>query len=219
MTKLRKLLPLFLMAVILSACQKAPDLSELSTNLMVYTHYDNQCDFSQYKTFYIPDSLLKLDSKRPEPIYYSTEDPRARQIVEAVVSEMTLRGYTQVYDRTTADLGIILAYVKNTNEYIGYVDPYWWWYDYYWPMDYWDPYYAGWYPYYPYTVAYSYTVNSLITEIIALKDVEKEMKQIPFVWTSILAGVESNNQLNVTNAVTGIYQAFEQSPYINSNAH
>ncbi len=217
MTKIKKLLPLFIMAIIATACQKAPDMEQLSTDLMVYTHYDNQCDFSQYKTFYIPDSLLKIDTRYTEPQYYSTSDPRARQIVEAVVSEMSAKGYRQVADRNQADLGIILTYIKNTHEYVGYVYPYWWDY-YYWPMDYWDPFYIDWYPYYPYSVGYSYTVGSLVTEMIALKDADKETKQLPFVWTSVLAGIETSNQINIANAVAGIYQAFEQSPYINSNA-
>ena len=218
MTKFKRLLPLFLLAVVFSACQKMPDIEQLSSDLMVYTHYDNMCDFSQYKTFYIPEGLVKLDSKQPEPTYYTKDDPRARQVLEAVVSEMKARGYVQVSNPDDADLGVVMAYVKNTNEYIGYVDPYWWWYDYYWPIDYWDPYYPGWIPYYPYPVSYSYTVNNLVTEIIALKDIDNGKKQIPFVWTSILSGIETSNQLNISKAVSGIYQAFEQSPYINRNA-
>lgn len=218
MTILRKILPLFLLAIGITACQKAPDMYELSGDLMVYTHYDNQCDYSQYKTFYLPDSLLVLNSERLKPVYYTSNDNRARQIIEAVESEMTMRGYTQVYDRADADLGITLTYMKNTSEYVTFIDPYWWWIDYYWPIGYWDPFYNGWYPYYPYPVTYSYTVNSLITEIAALKDANSEKKQMPYIWTSIMAGIEDNNQINVSKAVSGIYQAFEQSPYINSNA-
>jgi len=133
--------------------------------------------------------------------------------------EMNSRGYVEVHDNSSADIGIITSYIKRTNTYVGYDYPYWW-YDfyYYWPFDYWDPYYNGWYPYYPYPVTYSYTTGTLVVEMIALKEAKKESQQLPFIWTACMAGVESSNQVNISKAISGIYQAFEQSPYINHKA-
>ncbi|MBR5844379.1 MAG: DUF4136 domain-containing protein [Bacteroidaceae bacterium] len=212
---MKKLFPLLLLVITMTACQKEPDWGKLSNDLLVYTHYDEEFDFSKYNTFYIPDSVLLLDNTKEEPVYISSDDVRARTILEVLSDEMHQRGYTQVYDRADADLGMITSYIKHTNTYVGYEYPYWW-YDfyYYWPFDYWDPFYFDWYPYYPYPVAYSYTTSTIAVEIIALNDADANTKVLPFVWTACLAGIESSNQLNISNAVAGIYQAFEQSPYI-----
>lgn len=216
---IKKTLPLLAIIIALTACQKAPDTTQLSNDLMVYTHYDNNCDFSQYSTFYVPDSLLMLDNRSDEPIYYTKSDPRAANILKAYEDEMKARGYTEVANRADADLGLQVSYIKNTNTYIGYNYP-WWWYDfyYYWPFAYWDPFYIDWYPYYPYPVTYSYTVNTLTAEIIDLKNVDSNNKHIPFVWTSYIAGMETSNQINISRALAGIYQSFEQSPYINKTS-
>ena len=213
---MKKAIPFFLAALALTACEKEPDLNQLSSDLIVYTDYDQKCDFGNYVTFAIPDSILVL-SNSSKPIYYSADDPRATAIIGAFTSEMEARGYTQSSDLQTADLGVQVSYVKNTNTIVSYAsgNPYWWYgYGYYWPCSYWDPYYWGWGPYYGYPITYSYTVGSLIAEIVALKDADATTKKIPVVWTAYMAGIMSSNQLDLTRTLTGIYQAFEQSPYI-----
>lgn len=214
---MKKLLPLLLLTIIVTGCQKEPDWGKLSNDLLVYTHYDEEVDFAKYNTFYIPDSILVLDNSKKEPVYISSNDIRALSILEALTDEMTRCGYTQVTDRADADLGIITSYIKRTSTYVGYDYPYWWFdFYYYWPFDYWDPYYYDWYPYYPYPVTYSYTTGTIAVEMIALKDADTSSKMLPFVWTACMAGIESSNQINISNAIAGIYQAFEQSPYINA---
>jgi hypothetical protein len=212
---MKKLSLLLFLAIIITGCQKEPDWGKLSNDLLVYTHYDEEFDFAKYNTFYIPDSILVLDNSQKEPVYISTDDIRARNIIEALTDEMTRCGYTQVTDRADADLGIITSYVKRTSTYVAYDYPYWWYdYYYYWPFDYWDPFYFDWYPYYPYPVTYSYTTGTIAVEMIALKEADQSAKMLPFVWTACMAGIESSNQINIANAIAGIYQAFEQSPYI-----
>lgn len=210
---MKKLLPIFVMALVMVGCQKYPDTSQLTSDLMVYTHYDNHCDFSQFNTFYVPDSLLILDSDERKPEYLTKEDRRAQNIIETIETEMKKRGFVEVKDRTEADMGIQATYIRNTNTYVGY--DYYWWFDYYWPMSYWDPYYNGWYPYYPYPVSYSYTVGTVSIEIANLKKADTNTnKQVPFIWTALMSGVETSGQINISRALTGIYQAFDQSPYI-----
>lgn len=212
---MKKLLTLLIIAAALTSCQKEPDWGKLSNELLVYTHYDQEFDYSNNYTFYIPDSILLLDNSQEEAVYIDDNDPRARNIIEVLTNEMTRCGYTQVYDRTQADLGIITSYVKRSNTYVDYYYPYWW-YDfyYYWPFDYWDPYYIDWYPYYPYPVAYTYTTGTLVVEMMALNKADHTNKKLPFVWTACMVGAESSNQLNISHAIAGIYQAFEQSPYM-----
>ena len=212
---MKKLLTLLIAVIALIGCQKAPDWNKLSNELMVYTHHDKDFDFAQCRTVYIPDSILLLDNTQEEGIYIASEDDmRARTILEVLREELTKCGYTETNDRTQADLGVITTFIKRTNTYVGYDYPYWWYDFYYWPFDYWDPYYYDWYPYYPYPVTYTYTTSSLAVEMIALQQKNATDKLLPFVWTACLAGVDSNNQLNTAYATTGLYQAFEQSPYI-----
>jgi hypothetical protein len=215
---IRKMLPVLILAITITACQKAPDMSVLSNDLMVYTHYDNACDFSQYNTFYIPDSILILDNRSEGPSYYTKQDHRAENILKAYKDEMKARGYIETNKKAEADLGLQITYIKNTNTYVTYDYP-WWWYDFYdyWPCGYWDPFYYDWYPFYPYPVTYSYTVNTLTAEIVDLKNANASSKHLPFVWTSYIAGMETSNQINISRALAGVYQSFDQSPYIGKN--
>lgn len=213
---MKKAIPFVVLAALFTACQKEPDLDRLSSNLIVYTDYDTNCDFGDYTTFAIPDSILVL-SDRGKPYYYAADDPRAVTLTGAFITEMEERGYTRTTDYEAADLGLQVSYVKNTNTIVTYAasNPYWWYgYDYYWPCSFWNPFYAGWGPYYAYPITYTYTVGSLIAEIVALKDANATTKKIPVVWTAYMAGILSNNQMNINRTLTGIYQAFEQSPYI-----
>ncbi len=213
---MKRVIPILLMAIAFIACQNEPDLNSLTSDLIVYTNYDKDCNFGNYKTFAIPDSILVLSDNK-KPVYISSDDPRTSAITGAIISEMEQRGYQEVDDYRAADFGIQTSFVKNTNTIVSYAaaNPYWWYgYDYYWPYSYWNPYYAGWGPYYAYPITYTYTVGSFITEIVALKDANPTTKKIPVVWTAYMVGVMSGNQLNLSHALSGIYQAFEQSPYI-----
>lgn len=213
---MKKAIPILIMAVTFIACQKEPDLNELSSDLIVYTNYDKNRNFGKYLTYAIPDSILLLDDKA-KPTYYSADDPRTVAIVQAINSEMKTRGYIRTESTTDADLGIQVSYVKDTNTIVSYAtnNPYWWYgYDYYWPGSYWNPYWWGWGPSYAYPISYTYTIGSLIIEIVALEDANAATKKIPVIWTAYMAGILSSNQMNLNRTVAGIYQAFEQSPYI-----
>ena len=49
---------LVLLAVAVVSCQKEPSTSGLHEDYLVYTDYDQQADFSDVETFYLPDSIL-----------------------------------------------------------------------------------------------------------------------------------------------------------------
>ncbi|MBR5844388.1 MAG: DUF4136 domain-containing protein [Bacteroidaceae bacterium] len=217
---MKKAIPILLLAMAFVACQKDPDLNELSSDLIVYTSHDKGANFGKYLTYAIPDSILVLDDKS-KPTYFAANDPRTTAIIGAINSEMKTRGYTEVNDNADADVGLQVSYVKDTNTIISYAsaNPYWWYgYDYYWPGSYWNPYWMGWGPSYAYPISYTYTIGSLIIEMIALEDANPSTKKIPVIWTAYMAGILSSNQININRTVSGIYQAFEQSPYLQSSA-
>ena len=138
---MKQVIPILLLAMAFTACQKEPDFNELSSELIVYTNYDKNVNFGKFATYAIPDSILVLDDKS-KPTYFAANDPRTTAIIGAINSEMKTRGYTEVDNNLYADMGIQVSYVKDTNTIISYAstNPYWWYgYDYYWPGSSWNP--------------------------------------------------------------------------------
>ena len=62
---MKKLTLIIIGALALASCRKQPNLNELSYNPIVATpHYDG-ADWTQYKTYYIPDTIAKVDGDHP----------------------------------------------------------------------------------------------------------------------------------------------------------
>jgi hypothetical protein len=205
---MKKLLLLTCMTLTLASCEKDPDLGQLDTNMVVYTDHDSETDFSKYQTYFLPDSILETGSHHAT--YW--KDENAQKLIKAVESEMNSRGYRRITDpeqKSEADLGVQLSYIaQRVNVTSG-----WWggWWDY----DYWGPWWGGWY--YPYTVSYSYDTNSLVMEMVDLTGNKKEDSQLPVVWYAHSSGYQYNANYNIQLMTEAIDQAFEQSPYIQSN--
>lgn len=114
--------------------------------------------------------------------------------------------------KADADLGVQLSYIaQQVNVTTG-----WWggWWDY----GFWGPWWGGWY--YPYTVSYSYDTNSLVMEMVDLSDGGKEgdeKAQLPVVWYAHSSGYQYYSGYNIQLMTEAVDQAFEQSPYIQSN--
>ncbi|MBP8767895.1 MAG: DUF4136 domain-containing protein, partial [Parabacteroides sp.] len=94
--------------------------------------------------------------------------------------------------------------------------PYWWWnYPGYWSPGYWGPGWGNWY--YPYPVVYSYSVGSLLTELVDLDApaASKADAKLPVLWTAYMSGLLSgSDKFDTQLAVRAIEQAFVQSPYV-----
>ena len=204
--KRHALLPLSLVLLLLS-CRKEPDLSQLSANFVVQTDAAKGVSFSNYKTYYISDTVALISTTKTDTLLPADA---AKQIVNTIKSNMNARGYTFVPKGLKPELGINTVAVKDVN--VGVVYPGWWW----GYPGYWDPWYWGWYYpyYYPWTVAYSVTTGSVIAEIIDLKNVNAN-QQLQVIWTMSLNGaLGSSGASNLQRAVDGINQAYTQSPYL-----
>ena len=198
---------LFLAGLVLIAisCEKNPDMDQTDTRMTVYTDYDSEADFNKYKTYYLPDSLLDVGSQRAS--YWSDEN--ARKLVKEVEYEMNGRGYVRVKDpalKSSADLGIQLSYVSETNRIVsgGY---YGGWWDYW----YWGPMWGG--LYYPYPVSYSYSTNTLVMEMLDLTDKTPDTR-IPVIWRAQASGYQYSPMYNIPLLQEAIVQAFGQSEYL-----
>jgi hypothetical protein len=193
-----------------TGCQKNPGYEQLDDEFRVYTQFDPEADFGNYKTFYIPDSLLVIGAS-PEADFIKNSN--SDKIINAYIANMSERGYRQAEDKASADLGIQVTYVTSTNYFVDYIDsPYWWW----GYPGYWDPFYWGYGGYWGYSfpVYYSYDTNSLLTEIIDLTASDKsEDAEVPVLWNSFITGVSTGYAaFDIRRTVTGINQSFEQSP-------
>jgi len=208
---MKRFIPLLLAAFAFTACEKEADLDKLDNNFVVYTNYDKNADFKQFSTYYLPDSILLIGEKDKKEYW---KDNEAQQILDTYVSNMSARGYTRVDDREDADLGLQVSYVKNTYVYTDYGYPEWWWgYPGYWDVPYWGNWGGGWY--YPYSVSYSFSTGSFVTEMLNLEAVQGQSEKLPILWTAYMSGMLSGStETNVGLAIQAVNQAFSQSTYL-----
>jgi hypothetical protein len=196
--------------VVQAGCLKSPDFETLSTNFVVITNTDSSKNFSNFKTYYISDTVAYHSDVVTDSII---NNPSSKQLVDAVKQNMNALGYTFVSKGAKPDLGINLGVLKNTNVSVVYGG--WWDYWYGW----WDPWYWGWYYpyYYPWAYAYSITTGTVIATMIDLKEAPTE-QQLRVVWMSVMSGAVGDNiNTNVQRGVDAINQSFKQSPLLDHN--
>lgn len=210
---MKKLIPFLFAAVwLVTACEKTPDTGRLDDNYLVYTNYDDDADFDEYVTFFVPDSVLVINNTSDKPKYlYAT--PESDIIIASFVKGMENAGYIRVPDKMEADLGMQVSYVEDTYRFRLYNDyPWWYGYPWYWNWTYWGN-WGGWY--WPYSVTYSYTTGSILGELVDLTEPENPSKKLKVVWSCYLSGLlNSNGSLNTADVQQSIGQAFAQSPYL-----
>ena len=216
---MKKILPFFLLVLLLASCQKDPDMSKLSDDFVVFTDHNKDANFESFTTFYIPDSVMVIGNSEKPEFWSATE---ANDIVSTLVSGMEGRGYTRTMDKEAADLGLQVSFVKNVNYFTNYHDnPYWWWGypGYNWWYGYWGNWTGAWNGwYYPYPVTYSYNTGTLIMEMVNLTDHPEDTSQkvkLPVIWHSYATGLLfENSKYNMQLTLDAVNQAFDQSPYI-----
>ena len=203
--------PLCLVLIIVQeGCLKSPDFEELSANFVVITNTDSSKNFSNFKTYYISDTVAYHSDVVTDSIINNAS---SKQLVDAVKQNMNVLGYNFVSKAAKPDLGINLGVLKNTSVSVIYGG--WWDYWYGW----WDPWYWGaYYPYYyPWAYAYSITTGTVIATMIDVKEASAD-QQFRVVWMSVMSGAVGDNiNTNVQRGVDAINQSFKQSPLLKHN--
>jgi len=192
-----------------ASCSKYPSYTVDTSDMdMVWTNYSETADFMDYKTYYVPDTILVDSAATPDEKEYLQQ--YYESILERVNSNMQDRNYVRVDSSDNPDLGLGISIITRTN----YVFSYSWWY--YYPP-YWG--WPGYGYYYPWaTYLGSYEEGALIIDMSDLKNINHDSKQINALWAAMIGGVlTSNSGLLDQRLYDYIDQAFDQSPYLLTN--
>lgn len=114
---MKKLLfPLFMLAMIVTSCEKDPDMNKLDSDYSVYTDYDNSAHFNEFSTYYLPDSILVPDNSLKANYW---KDENAQNIISAVAHEMEQKGYVRTEDKEKSQCrhSVVIRPTKNTNDH------------------------------------------------------------------------------------------------------
>ena len=207
---MKKLIYVLIAVFALTSCREDPDLGDLSSDFLVFTNYDGKADFNRFTRYYMPDSVMVIgDTKDPE--YWTGS--KAADILKAYEDNMQACGYVRTDDKSEADVGLQISYVQSVAYFVDYRNPYWWnEYPGYWLPGYWGD-WGYWYS--PYPVVYSYSVGSLLTEMVDLSTSPSADRKLTVVWNSFLSGLLSGSDaFNMELTVRAINQSFVQSPYL-----
>lgn len=194
------------------SCKKIPDTSELSSKFVVITTRAKDVNFGSYKTYFISDTITYIsNTPTADSIIVGA---RAKQIQDAIKSNMAARGYTLVARNANPDLGMASIAIKDLNVGVTYPPGWWWGYPGY-PG---GCYYGCYPPFYPiYPTYYQYSVGDFLIETIDVKNANAN-NNLQTIWYSQSSGVlSSTDQTNIDRTVTAINEAFQQSPYFKAN--
>lgn len=183
-----------------------PDSERLLQDLAVLTQYDVACNFKQYQTYMITDSVTLITDKDSSKVVNSN----TKLVVNAIVANMNARGYKQV--TKNADLAFNVAYFENVH--VSVYSPGWYWGGYYPPSWYGYPGYSYYYPYYP-TYYTSYTSGTLAWDMVDLKNAQASGK-LYIRWNAFIRGLltGSHTTSDITNSIN---TAFTQTPQISTS--
>lgn len=177
---------------------------------LVITNYNDTYNFGAKNTYYMPDQIPKLDGDTASQDF--VDAVYSAQILAIIEQNMTERGYQRVDGDQDPDVLLTVSALTITT--VG-VDCGWW------------GYYGGWwgYPYYPYyggcyyPVAYSYETGTLFITLFDKDGLPGSPAQvIGAEWeVGINALLEGSTADLAQRILTNVNQAFDQSPYIQSN--
>jgi hypothetical protein len=204
----------------LSGCYAPPSTEDAFNESVVITSHDDAADFGQFRTFYVRPQVRLLDEEvgvNENPEFLS--DAVGTPLVDTTRENLAARAFTEAASKEEAELAVELLYLRNVNSQ-QYCYGYWGWYDYY---------YWGYYPgySYPYCDTSVWRSGTLLTNAVDMTGVEPEPAPpigggpalpdgslVNTVWASGIYGAEVDSlQYVEQRAISGINQAFVQSPY------
>lgn len=223
MKKLFKLLMFVIpISVMFTSCYPGFDATVEELDIAI-TKFDSTQDFTQLNTYYMYDTVVYI-GEEGDDIDHSQE----LLIMSLVRANFDTMGWNEVTDTVggvDADVAILISALETEMEYY-----YYYWYD-YWYWYPWYPYgaadagtnyyYPGYpmYPVYPGYPSYSYTIGSVLIDMVNLKkidfpeDPDSPSGRIPIIWTGGVNGVLSGGDA-AARLTKQIDQVFTQSTYL-----
>jgi hypothetical protein len=195
---------LVILALLASGCSPGSNPESVSGYDTVLTFYADNADFPHAFTFALVDTVMHLVEQGGSDTITREYD---ELILTRVRADMLAQGWTEIAAPDSAHPPDVAVQVGvTTSDYVGvaYWPPYWGWY-------------PGWgYPgygwgYYP---TYSYTTGTVLVAMLDLRNPDPVAESLPVMWLAAVSGVASTTSSNQTRIVSGIDQAFEQSPYL-----
>jgi hypothetical protein len=203
-------------AIFMASCYPGGPFESSDLDLVV-TFYDEEANFQSYQTFSIIDSIIEIGDE------LDIDQEMVKDIVFTSIREnMIDRGYTEVADpeAEAADLvfavSALLVDVYEAYTYYDYWWGYWGWYPGWGGYPGYGP---GWGPGYGWggTVIYSYTLGTVLVEMLDPNNPSEEDETIPVVWTAGINGILSSGTSNAGRLESSLQQSFDQSPYLTNN--
>jgi hypothetical protein len=213
----------------LASCYPSDSVSYSDLDL-VATIYDQDKNFSDLKTYVVPDTIVHLIDTTDPSNNVDITRKFDQQIINLVNENMVNNGYVKELDPENNPPDIILAIsaMASKNYNVWYWYPYYWygypgwgWYWGYKNSDYW----WGWYPGYPGwgggSTVTSYTTGTLIMhmhDMSGYQNIDPSKDTIPTIWLSTINGLLGSSTNTTSNRLDySINQAFNQSPYLKIN--
>lgn len=200
----------------MTACRENAlnDLSPSDSPVYI-TNYDRSINFSQYRTFSLPDSVVIESNDRYQTSLGTVES----SFVTGVANALTSRGFQRVTQGQQADLGVAVIRVNNRYTGVG-VDPYGSYYSNYWYGGGFGGLggFGGYNPYYPSYYTYQVSDQYWEIQIVDLKNrpttgtgTGTDQPQLNVIYDATIRGSEVPDAQAVNIALATI---FTQSPYL-----
>ncbi len=206
---MRALATLSTLALVAVATSCYPDQITSTTQLAsVTTLVDSQPPLRAAHTFALPDTIIHSKQIGAAVITRAGD----AQIIAHIRAGFLALGWQEITDigAERPDVVILTAVLEQTNTGVFYSD---WWANWGW----WPGWPVGYGPDWVWTsptnaVAFTYSTGTLLITMLDIQHGNTSTKRVPLLWAAGVQGVLTATSLN--GALTGIDQAFAQSPYL-----
>jgi len=186
-----------MLGIVLFSCYpgEAINITDVDT---VTTFHRQDADFSKYKTYAMPDSVLYITDK--DSVATDPDHKYDQVILDAIDRNMQKIGYQKMTDPRKADVHILP--IVTTSTWVGGGCYPSWWCDWYYC-------YPGW----CYPVSYTFTTGTVLVPMLA-RDEATSPDDVTALWVAGLNGLLANGVNAEARIDARMDQAFAQSPYL-----
>lgn len=194
-------------AILLTGCYPG-EIDSLQEADLVVTLFDQDANFSAYRTYAMPDTIIHIcdvnsedQSNCPSELRRTYDD----LILNQIKDNLAAMGFRPAM--AGEDTSVFVVVAANATDMYGYSSYYWYW-------DYWYGYPGyGWY-YPPTTVYYEFTTGTLQIYMFDPAKADPNQQRLSAVWVAAINGLIGEGGNPQTRLNTAIDQAFDQSAYL-----